>query len=296
MNSKAIKRQLLAAIAMVLVAALALGSSTYAWFVASGSVTATGMSVNVQSEGGLVIRYTGGDQSDAWGVIATAGMDTPPLPPTSTDAKMLKWATGEAKSSAAYDMNESSYKSVTELVYPTATGVFTENPYVVMKEFEIRSSNPSQECDGLYVKQVDVSASFTLNTALRVGIKYTIPSSSGGDPTTGQFIMAPVIVTASDGSKTTPTYAYQFVNVTNNENGTSTIGNKENVTAVTVEKANTQIVADSAKVSSDLNKAVKVQIFIWFEGQDEHLYSDNILGQENMDISVIFSSNTIENA
>ena len=32
MQSKAIKRQLLAAVAMVLVAAIALGSSTYAWF------------------------------------------------------------------------------------------------------------------------------------------------------------------------------------------------------------------------------------------------------------------------
>ena len=45
MNSKAIRKQLLAAVAMVLVAAVALGSSTYAWFVASGTVTATGMMV-----------------------------------------------------------------------------------------------------------------------------------------------------------------------------------------------------------------------------------------------------------
>lgn len=40
MNSKAIKRQLLAAIAMVLVAAIALGSSTYAWFANNTKVTA----------------------------------------------------------------------------------------------------------------------------------------------------------------------------------------------------------------------------------------------------------------
>ena len=41
MNSKAIRKQLLAAVAMVLVAAVALGSSTYAWFVSNNSVTAT---------------------------------------------------------------------------------------------------------------------------------------------------------------------------------------------------------------------------------------------------------------
>ena len=48
MNSKAIKKQLLAAVAMVLVAAVALGSSTYAWFVASNDVKAEGMMLQVQ--------------------------------------------------------------------------------------------------------------------------------------------------------------------------------------------------------------------------------------------------------
>lgn len=49
MNSKAIKRQLLAAIAMVLVAAIALGSSTYAWFAANDRVTATGLKATAQT-------------------------------------------------------------------------------------------------------------------------------------------------------------------------------------------------------------------------------------------------------
>ena len=55
MNSKAIKRQLLAAIAMVLVAALALGSSTFAWFANNNVVEATGMSVAAQTEGSLLV-------------------------------------------------------------------------------------------------------------------------------------------------------------------------------------------------------------------------------------------------
>ena len=49
MNSKAIKRQLLAAIAMVLVAAVALGSSTYAWFVSNNTVKATTSKISAQS-------------------------------------------------------------------------------------------------------------------------------------------------------------------------------------------------------------------------------------------------------
>lgn len=49
MNSKAIRKQLLAAVAMVLVAAVALGSSTYAWFVSNSSVRATSSSVTAAS-------------------------------------------------------------------------------------------------------------------------------------------------------------------------------------------------------------------------------------------------------
>lgn len=55
MNSKAIKRQLFAAIAMVLVSAIALSSSTYAWFASNNKVTATGMSVAAQTEGSLLV-------------------------------------------------------------------------------------------------------------------------------------------------------------------------------------------------------------------------------------------------
>lgn len=41
MSTKALKTQLLAAIAMVLVASIALGSSTYAWFANNNKVDAT---------------------------------------------------------------------------------------------------------------------------------------------------------------------------------------------------------------------------------------------------------------
>ena len=58
MNSKAIKRQLLAAIAMVLVAAIALGSSTYAWFANNSSVTARTSTISAQTNAAsLVIKY-----------------------------------------------------------------------------------------------------------------------------------------------------------------------------------------------------------------------------------------------
>ena len=46
---KALKKQLGAAVAMVCVAAVALGSSTYAWFVSNNKVTATTSTISAQS-------------------------------------------------------------------------------------------------------------------------------------------------------------------------------------------------------------------------------------------------------
>lgn len=47
---KSLQKQLIAAVAMVLVAMIALGSSTYAWFAANTTVTANGMSATAQSD------------------------------------------------------------------------------------------------------------------------------------------------------------------------------------------------------------------------------------------------------
>lgn len=62
MNTKALRRQLLAAIAMLLVATVALGSSTYAWFAQNTKVHAEMMSVTAKSSDPfLQIKKTGGE-------------------------------------------------------------------------------------------------------------------------------------------------------------------------------------------------------------------------------------------
>ena len=81
MNSKAIKRQLLAAIAMVLVAAVALGSSTYAWFVSNNAVTANGIDLSTTSSVPNLYITSAGKTTDA----ATAADKNPAkLYPVST--------------------------------------------------------------------------------------------------------------------------------------------------------------------------------------------------------------------
>lgn len=58
MDTKALKKQMVAAIAMVLVAAVALGSATFAWFVTNNTVKATTSSITAQSNASyMTIKY-----------------------------------------------------------------------------------------------------------------------------------------------------------------------------------------------------------------------------------------------
>ncbi len=58
MDTKSLKKQLGAAIAMVLVAAVALGSATYAWFVSNDTVTATSSTISAQSNSAYLVIDT----------------------------------------------------------------------------------------------------------------------------------------------------------------------------------------------------------------------------------------------
>ena len=86
MTVKALRKQLMAAIAMVVVSAVALSSSTYAWFASNNKVSATGMQVQAKAEGGIEIAF--GKSTEASGTFATsatAGLSNATyLLPTST--------------------------------------------------------------------------------------------------------------------------------------------------------------------------------------------------------------------
>lgn len=76
--TKSRKRMLLSSIAMLLVALVALGSATYAWYITNATVTAEKTQFSAASADGLVIRHT---TSDTWSNkvtdLATATSLTP---------------------------------------------------------------------------------------------------------------------------------------------------------------------------------------------------------------------------
>ena len=103
MNSKAIKRQLLAAIAMVLVAALALGSSTYAWFINNTRVTATNVNVTASTAYSLLISKDT-DATKTWGTTTELDTAAVNLIPASTVG--TRHAADDSESSPRFSKND----------------------------------------------------------------------------------------------------------------------------------------------------------------------------------------------
>ncbi len=84
MDTKALKKQMGAAIAMVLVAAVALGSATFAWFVSNNSVKATTSSISAQSNAAYmtIAKGTTGAKDANESAVETDVKDTPLFPAT----------------------------------------------------------------------------------------------------------------------------------------------------------------------------------------------------------------------
>lgn len=103
METKALKKQLGAAIAMVIVAAIALGAATFAWFVNNNAVTAEGVDVSTTSSVPNLYITDAGKTADN---MTAAGTNLKKLYPASTnDGKAFyetkHWTSGDTGSNHA---------------------------------------------------------------------------------------------------------------------------------------------------------------------------------------------------
>ena len=253
---------------------------------AAGSVTATDMQVNVLSSGGLVISYAGA--GDAWGVSASGKITSPkPLTPAST-SDMTDWSTAQARVANLSEFDKTTIKNVKNTVLPS--GTYADNGYVVMRAFKIRSAAPGQLCQGLYVDKIEVTnANNTLDTSLRVGFRYKYATGSSDYGETASFITGPVKIegTVGQNEKNAPTTGYKFYSTKDTTDESAPVVNLVN-TGKTA-----RIVPEGVDVTNGTDKPVYVEIYIWFEGQDANLFSDNVKAIDELSITVTFTSDSM---
>ena len=123
METKALKKQLGAAIAMVLVAAIALGAATFAWFVNNNAVTATGVDVSTSSSVPNLYITSTGKTTD--GMTAEGTNPTKLFPVSTNDAnafyETLHWTTGTGDHAVADEYQNALVHEKDKTVYADYT-------------------------------------------------------------------------------------------------------------------------------------------------------------------------------
>lgn len=261
---KALKKQMGAAIAMVCVAAVALGSSTYAWFVSNNNVKATTTNISAQSNSAYLVIDT--KTTSKTSTSATTATDT-------TAVKLYPAQVVNGTTTESYKF-ESAYAAAADNALEKAATRFTvgtngtaeeavNNSYAHKDTFYIGTGGYDGSFTNLKVEGVTVSAKNTdkadLVNAMRVlvvcGDQWTV-WENGKEVTS-------VATLKTDGTVT--------------ENTT--------LTAKYTDATNKAI---AAFVSKDND--VTVDVYVFYDGADGEVNSDNLADLADCGVTVTFTA------
>lgn len=179
------KKMLLSSIAMLLVALIALGSATFAWYITNATVTAEETSWNASSADGLVIRHgITGDWTNQLNDLHTATNMTPAsITYGAFGADTLYGATGQG---TAFDNGTLSGALSAQAVPQNADGSpATSNQYFLVDTFYVASSTGASKTASFTVSGAPVDGTY-LNVAIYVDgtLKKVLTSDASASTTT----------------------------------------------------------------------------------------------------------------
>lgn len=220
MDTKALKKQMGAAIAMVLVAAVALGSATFAWFVSNNKVTAETSKIAAQSNSAYLVIDNSKTTKDSTSAVVSNEPRADLYP-----AKIVKTGTNaEWRSAYASNATASTMKPGSEFKIADGTAAkAVKAKYAVENTFYVGTGTYDGQFTNLHITGVTVSNAATeqnknLGNALRVlvvcGEKWEVWSkdgiqlSSSNDSTTASDLLAADQVIESGKDATVQVYLY----------------------------------------------------------------------------------------
>ena len=266
---KALKKQLAAAIAMVLVAAIALGSSTYAWFVSNNNVDAITTDISAQS-------------NSAYLVIQEATADK-----TATDNTSTSSATAEDRTAVAL------YPA--QVVNGTTTG-----SYKFESAYAAAAGNSLEKTSTRFTVGTNGTAEEAVNNSY--AHKDTFYIGTGGyDGSFTNLKVEGVTVSAKNADKADLVNAMRVLVVCGDQwtvwkNGAevtsvdtlNTAGNATETTTLTAKYTDATNKAIAASVSKDND--VTVDIYVFYDGADGEVNSDNLADLKDCGVTVTFTA------
>lgn len=277
-NTKFRRRALLSSVAMLLVALVALGSATFAWFTQSTSATAQG--INVKTVKASELKLQSMDQN--WTDTLNYSYNQTLKPASSGNG--TDWYKADAKNKGSYEASTSSIASAGSYS-KSAQGI---SGYVFMNQLNVANFG------GAAVN--DVTINFSLSeTAITSGANY---------------VRFAVVEAAATGYGTNALPAFKsgasFSNSTVFANGAGQeteafvpgLGSAVSTATITPTNAATSVsvsVGDLAGKTGDatMGGAKYYNIYVWFEGQDTDCKDANA-GNELPNISISVTGNTVQ--
>lgn len=253
MNSKAIRKQLLAAVAMVLVAAVALGSSTYAWFANNNMVTATGLKATAQtgSSALLIANNTGNISDKNFQTSVVLSTDAKKLAPVSTiDGEKFFWTAGDNVNGEGDAINETytEYKDETKDQFPNGAVPYVE--YDLLLKATLSDANPIN-LTGLTLDYTKNNAETDNENAFRVAF-----FASEKVDSVESAMVAPVKLKSIMNSQNT-TENFTAGQAVSSTTGTAAVTNPGESAVVT------------SAVTAGKNCYYRVVVRLWIEGEDK---------------------------
>ncbi len=252
------KRALLSSIAMLLVATVAVGSATFAWFSSNNTATGNGINVKTAKQSNLLIKNSTGD----YRTLVDYNVDGTVLLPASS---VLVNTTGAAPwyTAKAPDYNTTGAKEISQITSNEASYYFA---------------------DELHIKN---DGEVTVNNV-------TVTVGWGKDSSTS-YIRAALVPMNADGSAVDTTKSPIIFSDTAKETYNALTGTTSTGYSDDGDDTNDYVATDVAAVTTndgpafivgnmDKQAEVHYNLYVWFEGQDGDCL-DTTAGAEIKDIS-----------
>lgn len=291
---KALKKQMAAAVAMVCVAAVALGSSTYAWFVSNNKVTATTTNISAQSNSAyLVIDNAAKGKTDTSSTSSTTASetftpDTKLYPATVVkDSDKAVWKTGYASTKDNAAINTA---GLTVIGTNGTADEATNADYNLKNTFYVGTGTYDGEFTKLKVTGLEVKneANSDLNTAIRVlvtdGTAWVVarPIATLGKDAYVVDADDPNIYHLATNTATTITKdAYDALNAK------TAITNAETKWEIE-SQSGTDGIVHAAKFGK--NNDVTLSVYVYYEGSDGRVYTTNLDKLSNIGVTITFDA------
>lgn len=284
-------RKLIPAFALLLVSAVLLSTASYAWFSMNTTVTATNMQVKAVAEQGILINEVAAFDSTSWDSEATTNQSTGIQLRATSTANTSAWyvAYSTKSSSSASATATAPSEDLTSAGYTALSGA-TQTVAAVAGSNAQRDiyyvdggTNGYDDGEGYYVKYTYYlkSSAEAIPLSINSGaqnlniVAPTVTGNSGSADLDKSLRVAIVINNKA--------YIYAPLNSTA---GTYYVGTAHTATTPLTGNQPTGLTSIPATTAN----GVPVYVYIWFEGEDENLKTDNITSTlDNLTVRVGFT-------